>query len=272
MGYEKTHKKEGSMMKKEIFVAIAYVLVVLVGFTVYDHYFAKKEEAGVISEGQHGHNSSRPENSAVIPTIEYSDHLLSVHLRDESGSPFTELVLNHEKLLHLIIVDEQLDRYYHLHPEYIGEGNFELETALPEGSYKAFIDIKPLDLDYIVEPLELLVGEPKDSYEVKPLIPDTEFIKTINGHTITLNPVHFEKGKELVLDFDLPNTQVEPYLGALGHVVILDETASHYIHVHPHEDDTVFETTFDTPGIYKLWAEFKINGEVNVFPLVFEVK
>lgn len=270
--------KRGVKLKKWAISAAIYLIVVLAGYYIYDNLNGEQNQAlsetmAASEEEQHGHdNSSRPEKSEVKPTIAYKDQLLSIDLRDLSGNPVTELVLNHEKLLHLIIVDEQLDRYYHLHPEYKGEGRFELATTLPEGSYKAFIDIKPADLDYIVEPLVLKVGEANNGDRVEPLKLDTELTKTINGHTITLNPVTFETGKELTLDFDIPNVQIEPYLGAMGHVVILDEAAEKYIHVHPHDNDTVFETEFDTPGIYKLWAEFKINGEVNVYPFVFEVK
>lgn len=258
-------------MKKWVIFASAYLIVVVVGYYLFDHFNSKNSEAMNVQEdemhtnldshidgtdhhgdehseeNQHGHANNGSEISEVKPTIEYKDELLSIQLLDLSGNPVTELEVNHEKLLHLIIVDEHLEAYYHLHPEFKGEGRFEIATSLPKGSYKAFIDIKPKDLSYIVEPLELKVGEEDHAHRDEPLKLDTELTKTVNGHTITLNPVNFVTGNHITLDFDIPNVQIEPYLGALGHVVILDEHAEKYIHVHPHENDTVFETEFDRP-------------------------
>lgn len=65
----------------------------------------------------------------------------------------------------------------------------------------------------------------------------------------------------------------EPYLGALGDVVITDELGEKFIHVHPmSEKETAFMTQFDERGIYKMWTEFKLDGEVIVYPFVIEVK
>ncbi|MDQ0272175.1 hypothetical protein [Cytobacillus purgationiresistens] len=71
----------------------------------------------------------------------------------------------------------------------------------------------------------------------------------------------------------MKDAKTEPHLGALGNVVILYEDGGKYIHVHPVADDkTVFETQFDKPDIYKLWAEFKFGEQVNAYPFVIEVK
>jgi hypothetical protein len=62
----------------------------------------------------------------------------------------------------------------------------------------------------------------------------------------------------------------------MGHVVILDENAQDFLHVHPANDrEPIFETQFKQPGIYKIWAEFKQNGKVRAFPpysLFFKTK
>ncbi|MFF2447786.1 hypothetical protein ACFVSW_11865 [Neobacillus sp. NPDC058068] len=59
----------------------------------------------------------------------------------------------------------------------------------------------------------------------------------------------------------------------MGHVVILNEYGKEFLHVHPsNENKPTFETSFDKPGIYKIWAEFKQNGKVRAFPFVFEIK
>jgi hypothetical protein len=43
--------------------------------------------------------------------------------------------------------------------------------------------------------------------------------------------------------------------------------------VHPkNEQDPIFETQFDQPGRYKIWADFKQEGKVRVFSYVIEIK
>lgn len=77
---------------------------------------------------------------------------------------------------------------------------------------------------------------------------------------------------ERKLNFNIKNAIAEPYLGALGHVVIIDEKVEKFIHVHPISDEsTLFQTQFDKPGLYKLWAEFKFDEAVTVYPFVIKV-
>ncbi|MDE7552966.1 hypothetical protein CN324_15150 [Bacillus anthracis] len=73
-----------------------------------------------------------------------------------------------------------------------------------------------------------------------------------------------------------PITDLQPYLGAVGHVVILDKDSKQYVHVHPMVEDAkgpeaVFHATFPSPGIYKVWGEFKQNNKVFTVPFVVEV-
>jgi hypothetical protein len=75
------------------------------------------------------------------------------------------------------------------------------------------------------------------------------------------------------LNFKLDETILEKYLGTAGHVVILNEKVDQYLHVHPkNEQEPIFETQFDQPGRYKIWAEFMQAGKVRVFSYVIEIK
>jgi hypothetical protein len=160
-----------------------------------------------------------------------------------------------------------------VHPEQIGNGEFKIANMLPNGFYKSFIDIKPKDLQYHVEPISIVIGTPSGSARNVALKPDNAFTQHIDGETVTVNMSSFEVDKPVRLAFDLDKTNLTPYLGAMGHVVILDETGQKFLHVHPaNHDDPVFETEFLEPGIYKIWAEFKQNGKVRAFPFVVEIK
>ncbi|NCT39907.1 hypothetical protein GTW56_29710 [Bacillus sp. EB93] len=274
--------------------AIVYLGLVIGGYTVSasldsnnDHtntHEAKttgKEENEVNNEQAHNvdHTSQKSNGmdsgqskSEVVTNVKYEEGLISIDLKDkDQNSP--ELEISHEKVMHLIIVSADLEDYYHLHPEEKGNGVYTLKFDLPENSYKAFLDIKPKNLAYQVSPIDLLVGKGHGEHEENSLKVDTNLTKTINEKTVELTTTELGINKDVTLSFDTKGITPEPYLGALGHVVILDEKGEKFVHVHPaSEEKTVFKTSFDKPGIYKVWGEFKSDGKVNIYPFVIEVK
>lgn len=274
-------------MKKSILIwtisAIVYLGVVIVGFKVYASMNPKSEEHVTHEttdqeEENKNHSHHDDENhsvntiSDVTPKVSYANGEITIELKDKNNN-VPELEVSHEKYMHFIVVSSDLKEYHHFHPEKAGDGIYKQKVSLTGHSYKAFVDIKPKGFQYSVTPMEFHVSEANHEHRENELVADKEFIKTINGQTVELITESFEVNKEITLNFNVKNAKPDPYLGALGHVVILDENGEQYIHVHPVADDkTVFETQFDKPGIYKLWAEFKFGDQVNVYPFVIEVK
>jgi hypothetical protein len=271
--------------------AVVILVIVIGGYSVYaslaepaesehaGHEMSEETEDLVTANEEDGHgNHGTDENmesskTEIVPSIHYENKLIHIELKDKEGNPEDNLEVNHEKIMHLIIVSDDLQQYYHLHPEKQKKGVFTVSHELAEGNYKAFIDIKPRDKAYAVEPLPIEVGKAEDHRDHAELKPDSNFTKTVNGLTVSMSPTEFKTNEETVLDFDLDGVKPDPYLGALGHVVILDEKGNKYVHVHPaSETQTKFATKFGQPGLYKIWGEFKVNGKVNVFPFVVEVK
>ena len=66
---------------------------------------------------QHHHSNYRNTvgKSDIKVNISYSNKVLSLSLTDDEGK-VPELELNHEKILHLIVVSQDLNEYFHLHP------------------------------------------------------------------------------------------------------------------------------------------------------------
>src|SRR5699024_12788219 len=88
--------------------------------------------------------------------------------------------------------------------------------------------------------------------------------KERDGKKVTLGDVEATIGEEVPLVFDTHGEKPDPLLGALGHVVIVDENVEQYIHVHPAADDiTTFNARFSKPGMYKISAEFKFDDNVH---------
>jgi hypothetical protein len=76
---------------------------------------------------------------------------------------------------------------------------------------------------------------------------------------------------------DEPITNLQPYLGAMGHLVIISEDGNDFVHAHPVEGATTsgpiaFEAHFPRPGIYGGWGQFQRAGVVLTVPFVIEVK
>ncbi|RNB85572.1 hypothetical protein [Brevibacillus panacihumi] len=273
-------------MKKSIMTAVLYVAAVMGGFAAYDEWVVEKQQvvAGNMHETnghgaqthesshEHGSDNLHDVQSEVNVSVQAEKEEVVIFLKDKEGNPVTELEINHEKILHLIMVDESLQKYYHVHPEQTGKGEFRVTHSLKEGSYKAFVDIKPKHLAYHVTPVPFQVGNPEVAAD-HGLSPDSTLTRQVDGETVTLLMSSLQANEPVMLNFELDQTNLTPYLGAMGHVVILDEKAQHFLHVHPSDEkQPIFETKFSQPGIYKIWAEFKQNGKVRAFPFVVEIK
>lgn len=268
-------------MKKWVISSLVYLAVVFGAYGLWsissaNHQQSKVESSMALNNGSEmGHDMEMNAESEVTPIVSYTNGVFTIALKDKSGEPFDELVLSHEKLMHFIVVSDDLTQYYHLHPERKKAGEYQVPISLQNGGYKVFVDIKPYNKNYHVEPIAVKVGTPLDE-KGHLLTPDTNLSKTVNGHTVTLTPSSpiFKAGDEITLNFLFKNNEMpEPYLGALGHVVILDEKAQTYLHVHPSSaKETKFETNFTKAGNYKIWAEFQFDGKVHVYPFVIHVQ
>lgn len=276
-------------IKYWITTGVVYVALVIVGYSLItgenplasggmDHNEHKEEnheeavqtEEDETMEDHQGHSETA--TSEIETNVSYKNKQIQIELADEAGEA-PSLLENHEKEMHLIVVSEDLEDFIHLHPEQEEAGRYLAETVLNEGRYKAFVDIKPKEKAYTVGANVLEVGDLSSSQDKAELIAEESLTKERVGKTVTLNPSNLNTSETANFSFDLHGEVPQPYLGALGHVVILDEAGETFLHVHPASaEETVFETHFEQPGRYKVWAEFKFTDSgVLTFPFVIEV-
>ncbi len=210
------------------------------------------------------------------------DHVIRISVTNK-GESIKEFEITHEKLLHLIVVSKDLSYFNHIHPEYKGNGVFEVENYFPAGGeYRMIADFKPKDGDSMSK-MEWVTVEGKAA-QLSPVSIDHRFEKMVEGINVSLTvEPGLEAGKELTLQFRLtegnfkdPITDLEPYLGSIGHVVVLSEDGERYLHVHAVDNQgsgpvAFFETTFPQPGVYKIWAQFQRNGNIVTVPFVVDV-
>ena len=71
-----------------------------------------------------------------------------------------------------------------------------------------------------------------------------------------------------------PVTDLEPYLGAYGHLVALREGDLAYLHVHPEEaepgPEVAVRAEFPSAGDYRLFLDFQHDGEVRTAEFAVE--
>lgn len=204
---------------------------------------------------------------------------LAFQVRDPAGFAARDLVVVHEKLLHLMVVSSDLSRFAHVHPEPGEGGRFTLRHTFPApGRYVLFHDFTPKSSGLQVVPVELVVEG--DEPPRVPLVVDDRRPKRAGGFDVTLTHDPLVPGAECRMTFTLsrsgkPVTDLEPFLGAAGHLVMISEDRGSYVHSHPLEASagpTVeFRVRFDRTGTYRAWGQFQHQGRVVTVPFTVEV-
>ena len=189
------------------------------------------------------------------------------------GSPVTEYDVEHEKELHLIAVRRDFTGFQHVHPEMAADGTWTTTLDLTAGNWRLFADFKATGAEAAIT----LGNDLAVRGTYQPATPVTEVrTATVDGYTVTLDG-DLVAGEEARLALSVtrdgaPVTDLEPYLGAYGHLVALRSGDLAYLHVHPEGTpgdgvtdpgpDVVFFAEVPSPGRYHLYLDFKHEGVV----------
>ena len=166
--------------------------------------------------------------------------------QNSRGETVRDLQIVHEKPMHLLVVSDDLDEFYHLHPEVQSDGVYKTSFTFPNGGkYKLYTDFTPLDSSQVVRNFPLQVSG--DERAAKELIPDAKLEKTVENLRVVLKPdTDLVSNKELMLDFQVfdaqtnkPVTDLENYLGAKAHFVVISQDLEEFVHAHPLSKDNV---------------------------------
>jgi len=219
-------------------------------------------------------------------------------ITDQGGRALRDgFQLQHERELHLIVVRRDTAGFDHLHPTRGQDGTWSVDLNLrAPGAYRAYADFmvggekRTLATDLFV---------PGD-FQPNPLPAPQLTVRAVDGADspgdldVTLDAPGVRAGRETVVAFVVakggqPFEQLEPYLGAKGHLVALREGDLAYLHVHPVEaaseharkdgpttagaagNEIGFAATFPTPGRYRLFLQFKSGGEIRTASYTVEV-
>ncbi|MEU0564631.1 hypothetical protein ABZ297_04395 [Nonomuraea sp. NPDC005983] len=184
------------------------------------------------------------------------------------GRPVTEYEVQHDKKLHFIVVSRDLSSFQHVHPEMGPDGVWSVKLSFPQaGDYRAFADFAPKGGSGLTLGADVQVA---GDFRPKPL-PQVSRTAEVDGYTVTLDgDLASGRSSKLTLKVSKdgrPVTDLQPYLGAYGHLVALRAGDLAYLHVHPEASDTpgpdiTFYAEAPSAGDYRLFLDFKHDGKV----------
>jgi hypothetical protein len=207
---------------------------------------------------------------------------LTVRIRRE---PSKELVTAfdrvHEEFLHLIIVRSDLGEFSHQHPAQQADGSFALRHTFPgAGEYHLFADTAPRGAGG-----QVLLAKIKISGKAPPRfsLRAGEGRAAADGMTVALDGAKFPARKTVTLRAAVTAegsaiTDLQPYLGAMGHFILIHQDGETFVHSHPDEripgagrDGVVpFLVRFPKEGLYRGWIQLQRGGKVSTFAFVVE--
>ncbi|MEV0013828.1 hypothetical protein [Streptomyces tendae] len=197
-------------------------------------------------------------------------------VRDASGDAVTAYRREHEKELHLVLASRDLVTYRHLHPTRAADGTWSTPVDLPAaGGYRVFADFTPAGED--AENLTLGADLAASGRYEPARLPVPSGTARADGYEVELDgSLRPGKASELRLKVSRdgePVGDLQPYLGAYGHLVALRAGDLAYLHVHPNGepgDGTTepgpgisFTATAPSDGTYRLFLDFRHRGEVH---------
>jgi hypothetical protein len=185
------------------------------------------------------------------------------------GIAVNDLQVEHEKLVHVIGVRDDLKEFFHIHPVKVAPGTWEVTHVFPRGgTYKIWAQVAFLDGSYSFGQPELSVSGDLGEAATNSDRPDYE---RRAGYQITFK--HTEplvSGRTTSLQFLIRDAagreiQTENFLGASMHMVMVNDDMGVCLHAHPVDvgfaDPVIsFSQIFAKPGNYKLFAQFRPKG------------
>jgi hypothetical protein len=183
------------------------------------------------------------------------------------GVPVTAFDQVHDRQLHLIVVRRDATGFQHVHPERDAAGTWRVPLTVPAGGvYRAFADFTPTGGPETTLGVDLFA--PGD---FQPVAQAPSRTSTVDGYTVTLDgelvagatsPLRLNVTRDGV-----PVTDLQPYLGAYGHLVALRGGDLAYLHVHPGSTATSgpvvgFDAEVPSAGTYRMFFDFQVGGVV----------
>jgi hypothetical protein len=164
-----------------------------------------------------------------------------------------------------------------VHPKLANDGTWTTALDLTPGQWRVFADFKPTGGEALTLGADLSVPDMSVPRQRDPAQAGrTTRMATVDGYTVELTG-DLVAGEHSILKLRVardgrPVTDLQPYLGAYGHLVALRGGDLAYLHVHPDGEpgdgktepgpEIEFGAEVPSDGEYHLYLDFKHDGVV----------
>jgi len=253
--------------------------------------------------------------TAEVPAIDAADAGLDVHLDlpadvqpgqptrlvatiidTSNGRPVEDLTRSHEAWMHLIATRADLGTFAHIHPQPTGQpGQLAVQITFPTaGSYIINTEFRRQGHMADVHARQVItIAGPAPTPITLTESPRTVTVDGVrvqldgDAHTGGVSDLHYTLTDAAT---GRPVNDLQPYLAAAGHIVVMRADGRTFAHEHAEVTDadgrpvfallgTTFgpeldvHTEFPTTGIYQLWAQFRLaNGDVITVPFTVQAE
>ncbi|MBE1489333.1 copper resistance CopC family protein [Plantactinospora soyae] len=195
--------------------------------------------------------------------------------------PATRFAVMHDKPLHMIVVGRDLAGYQHLHPTMAPDGTWTVPLRLARaGGYRVYADFTVTGGDGTQVPLVLGVDHVVPGAHTPVAVPAAQPQTTAGPFTVAMAGTP-TVGVTAPMTFRVNRTdgtapaQLERYLGAYGHLVVVREGDLGYVHVHPElelvDGAVKFWLTTPSAGRYRAFFDFQVAGQVHTAEYTMDV-
>ncbi|MBI2654077.1 hypothetical protein HYX02_04665 [Candidatus Woesearchaeota archaeon] len=188
--------------------------------------------------------------------------LLKFTINDiQSKKPVSNLEVIHDKIMHIVLVRDDLKHFDHVHPKMVESGGFAVPYEfLASGLYRIWIDFTIDGMQHIVD-FDINVPGDVESEE-------KNLLDGIKVNFLTPNEIFADKEIELKFEiFDKNNKPVpitEKFLAADAHLISIDKSLEEFEHNHDEKFDKdnkiSFIHAFEKAGKHKIWIQFSVGG------------
>ena len=228
----------------------------------------------------------------LLPTSADPGQLVQLRFRifdASSGTLQTNFQQVYSKIAHLVILDDSLTYYDHIHPEIDpATGELVITTTFPApGFYRLYLNFQPVGAIEQQIGFSMQVGgtAARPVASTQPI--SQALTQTFGGYQVSINSNSFSASQlslgEQYIKFIIktasgqPVTTLKPYLAAFGHLMMVNQQTYDYIHVHPTnitppapDANSGPEVDFlplglygpIKPGTYRVFAQFNPNNQL----------
>jgi len=255
---------------------------------------AHTDEPRSAAGDEHGDETGGEASNAPLPGLQVADHgyrlvvarstfarpaddqRFSFRIVDARGDTVRDFAVAHDEKMHFIVVRRDTAGFQHLHPTMEADGTWTSRVDFGEaGTYRLFADFNR-EGEQRTLGVDVHVG---GTHRPQELPSPTRIVRSDRGLEVTLESDRATAGREAGVGFEVRNQDgeminddLQPYLGAKGHLVTLRAGDLAYLHTHPEGDELAFATTYPSAGAYRMFVQFRYENQVHTASFTYAVR